>query len=50
MSDATCLGKTEVSVEEGFWRKTTNSTIIIECPNQNACKGGYFPENEYPVE
>lgn len=28
---------------------TTNSTTMIKCFNEEACIGGYQPENEFPV-
>jgi len=37
-------------VEKDFWRYTTNSSKIMECPNPNACLGGYKPNEKYPVQ
>jgi hypothetical protein len=45
---ASCEGEM-ISLSKGYWRIDTNSTDIIECPNEDACLGGYEPENEYPV-
>jgi hypothetical protein len=39
-----------ISLSKGYWRIDGNSTDIIECPNEDACLGGYFPENENPVD
>ena len=47
--NAVCLGKDQISVASGYWRRTPNSTEIIKCINQEACKGGYEPSNEHPV-
>ena len=49
MDDASCLGGTEIDVNDGYWRKSQNSTTIVRCINDEACKGGYAPENQYPV-
>jgi predicted outer membrane repeat protein len=45
---ATWLGK-EISLNKGYWRMDLNSSEIIECPNEDACLGGYNEANEYPV-
>lgn len=50
MKHATCLGGTQINVDQGYWRFTQNSSVIIEWPNTSGCIGGYKPENEYPVE
>ena len=44
------LGGEKISVDSGYWRKSTNSTYIIEWPRSKSWKGGFHPENEYPVE
>jgi hypothetical protein len=38
-----------ISLSKGYWRIDGNSTDIIECPNEDACLGGYEPDNEHPV-
>jgi hypothetical protein len=43
------FGGTNIHVQEGYWRRTTNSTSAIEWPNEHACLGGYYPEQENPV-
>ncbi|CAI2362327.1 unnamed protein product [Moneuplotes crassus] len=51
MESATCLGKDEIEVANGYWRKSTNSSKIIKCLNEDACIGGYHPEkNDHPVK
>ena len=39
-----------ISLNKGYWRLNGNSTDIIECPNEEACLGGYSPHNENPVD
>jgi predicted outer membrane repeat protein len=50
LDNAICLGKTVIYVEDGYWRRTTNSTDIIECPNQDACLGGYYDNEDQPTK
>lgn len=50
MSHAECVGKDNISVNQGYWRKTTNSTTILACIRDESCIGGYYPENENPVQ
>jgi hypothetical protein len=38
-----------ISLSKGYWRIDGNSTDIIECPNEDACLGGYEPDNDHPV-
>ena len=45
---ATCQGKV-ISLNKGYWRIDANSTIIVECPNQDACLGGFNETNTHPV-
>lgn len=45
-----CLGRTELYLDKGYWRSSTNSTIAIECLREKACEGQYHPNNEYPVK
>lgn len=47
-SKATCEGK-EIRVDKGYWRHDLLTTDIIECPNVDACLGGYNENNKYPV-
>ena len=44
LDDATWPGGEQIDVNPGHWRRTTNSTDIRECPNDDACKGGYWNE------
>ena len=49
ISNAKCQGDEVVSVDQGYWRKTTNSTMIAQWQNVDACNGGYNLTNIYPV-
>jgi hypothetical protein len=49
VDNAYCPSSEVINVDSGYWRKNTNSTLIIECPNKKAWKGGYFPRNIHPV-
>ena len=50
MDHADWLGDTQISVESGYWRRTTNSSKIVKWLRSDACLGGYHPENYYPVQ
>jgi predicted outer membrane repeat protein len=50
MEDAMCLGKTEISVDEGYWRRNSNSTKIVKWLNKDAWNGGYFNRQDNPTE
>ena len=50
MDNAVCLGGTEINVFEGFWRRTANSTKVIECPSEKACLGGFVDKELFPVK
>ena len=50
MNNAVWAGKTEIQVNPGYWRKSTNSTSIFYCNYPAAWLGGFHPENEHPVE
>ncbi|CAI2380520.1 unnamed protein product [Moneuplotes crassus] len=45
----TCEGGDEMVLHSGYWRKNKNSTDLIECPNKDACKGGFSATNTFPV-
>ena len=49
MNNAVWLGGSEVNIESGYWRKTSNSTLPIECPNKSAWLGGYINKEMFPV-
>ena len=49
ISNAKCQGDEVVSVDQGYWRKTTNSTMIAQWQNVVACNGGYNLTNINPV-
>ena len=44
-----CEGKYIINVDKGYWRKDQNTTFIAECPNEDACLGGYNTLSEHPV-
>ena len=50
MNNAVWLGGTQVNVASGYWRKTSNSTKIIEWPNPKAWDGNYVDQEMFPVE
>ncbi|CAI2364488.1 unnamed protein product [Moneuplotes crassus] len=50
MENADCNGEDQISVDKGYWRKSTNSSSIIKCLNFDACLGEYHPNNEHPVK
>ena len=47
--DYTAWEGEKISLNQGYWRVSRNSTTIIECPNPDACLGGYNSTSEYPV-
>jgi hypothetical protein len=49
LQSATCPGGYQIDVNPGYWRRTLNSTEIVECPNDDACKGEFNEESEFPV-
>ena len=49
MNNAYCEGDEIVKVDSGYWRKSTNSTSIVQWPNQEAWRGGYNTTSIYPV-
>lgn len=50
MDHATCEGLNRVYVDKGFWRDKQMREEIYECMNEDACKGGYVPDVDPPVE
>ena len=50
MNNAVWLGGTQINVASGYWRKTSNSTKIIEWPNPKAWDGNYVDQEMFPVE
>jgi hypothetical protein len=44
------LGKTKLSVNPGYWRRTHNSTFIAEWLFEDACEGGYYESETYPTK
>ena len=49
MGNAYWQGDEIVKVDAGYWRKSTNSTLIVQWPNKDAWSGGYNTTNIYPV-
>ena len=50
VNNAIWAGEANITVNEGYWRYTTNSSTIIKCPRERSCLGGYYPQNQYPVQ
>ena len=50
MSEAVCYGGKNISLDYGYWRPHADSDIIYECFEKVACNGGYYPENDPPIE
>ena len=44
------LGGAELEVNPEYWRISTNSTTVLNCPLPSACLGGYYPQDKYPVK
>ena len=49
MGNAFWEGDEIVKVDSGYWRKSTNSTLIIQWPNKDAWSGGYNNTSINPV-
>ena len=45
-----CLGQYQISVDQGYWRNTKNSTYIAECLTKDACNGGFVDNYQIPVK
>ncbi|CAI2373152.1 unnamed protein product [Moneuplotes crassus] len=50
MNNAICIGKQEIKVSPEYWRRTSNSTQIVQCLNKEACQGGYVEKSESPTQ
>ena len=48
--NAAWLGGTQIYVDSGFWRKSSNTSTIVPWINAKACKGGYIDQIDAPVE
>lgn len=46
----TCLGGSEISINPGYWRNSTNSTKIYPCLEDTACLGGLTSECDTPYK
>lgn len=49
MDNANCPGGSEINVTEGYWWDKMDRKEIVKCYELEACKGGYYPEEEFPV-
>ena len=49
INNVNCNGATELIVDQGYWRNTTNSTKIVDCLREQSWLGGYAPQNLHPV-
>ena len=43
-------GGAELDVNPEYWRISTNSTTVLDCPLPSAWLGGYYPQDVYPVK
>ena len=50
LEDVICNGGANIELAPEYWRRTTNSTRIIQWLNPDACKGGYHPDNANPIK
>ncbi|CAI2369432.1 unnamed protein product [Moneuplotes crassus] len=49
MSNAVCLGKDQVEINPGYWRKNKESSHAVQCLRERSCLGGFSPDNEHPI-
>jgi len=49
VDSAVCEGGAAINVNPGYWRKSTESTSIVECINKDAWNGGYQDIEEAPT-
>ena len=52
MDNAVCLGKDQIEINPGHWRKSGNSTTVVECILKESCEGGYVDSEDtedYPT-
>ena len=50
LSNTVWAGGTDIEVNPEYWRISTNSTTILDCPFPAAWLGGYYPDSKYPVK
>ena len=48
--NAVWLGDIQIYVESGYWRKSSNTSTLVQCINAKACKGGFVNQEIAPVE
>ena len=49
MDNANWLGNSTISVDQGYWRKSVNSSSIKLCPFKDSWLGGFNSNSTYPV-
>ena len=49
-SNSVWLGGTQISLNDGYWRYSSNETYIAEWLFKWAWNGGYYPNNIYPIK
>ena len=50
ISNAVCLGGKQIYVNDGYFRKSNESDLVIEWIRKESCKGGFIEYSLYPVE
>lgn len=40
----------QLNIDQGYWRVTPTSTLVLECYNSDACKGGLTGRDDYCSE
>ena len=50
LSNTVWAGGTDIEVNPEYWRISTNSTTILDCPFPSAWLGGNDPNSKYPVK
>ena len=50
LNNVVWAGGAELDVNPEYWRISTNSTTVLDCPLPSAWLGGYYPQNKYPVK
>ena len=50
LNSAVWAGGTDIEVNPEYWRISTNSTTILDCPFPAAWLGGYYPDSKYPIK
>jgi hypothetical protein len=37
---AFCLGGSNLIISSGYWRKSQDTDMVVQCPNTDSCLGG----------